>query len=245
MKLSQIICLTFFFLGLSAQAQIPMGSWKYHVASAKAIDITTDGERVFTALENGLYIYNPYTEEGVLKTALNGLSDIEISCLYFDPLDEAVYIGYTNGNIDKWKAGNITNIPAIKLAQISNSKRINQFIRNGAYVYAANDFSIVLIDALKEEIKDTYYPTNSQAPIVSVALTSDSIFALTPTQMLKGLRSNPALPDYSQWDRDLRFPFQPEHKYKALRAVNNAFGCFALLRAMAKTPFLGFKTTFC
>lgn len=223
MKLSQIICLTFFFLGLSAQAQIPMGSWKYHVASAKAIDITTDGERVFTALENGLYIYNPYTDEGVLKTALNGLSDIEISCLYFDPLDEAVYIGYTNGNIDKWKAGNITNIPAIKLAQISNSKRINQFIRNGAYVYAANDFSIVLIDAVKEEIKDTYYPTNSQAPIVSVALTSDSIFALTPTQMLKGLRSNPALPDYSQWDRDLRFPYQTEHKYKELRAVNNAF----------------------
>ena len=61
-----------------AKAQLPMGTWKYHVASAKAIDITTDGERIFTALENGLYIYNPYTEEGVLKTALNGLSDIEI-----------------------------------------------------------------------------------------------------------------------------------------------------------------------
>ncbi|MFM7005895.1 MAG: two-component regulator propeller domain-containing protein, partial [Flavobacteriales bacterium] len=223
MKLSQIICLTFFFLSMSAQAQIPMGSWKYHVASAKAMHITTDGERVFTALENGLYIYNPYTEEGVLKTALNGLSDIDISCLYFDPIDEVVYIGYTNGNIDKWKAGNITNIPAIKLAQISNSKRINQFIRNGAYIYAANDFSIVLIDAAKEEIKDTYYPTNSQAPIVSIALTSDSIFALTPTQMLKGLRSNPALPDYSQWDRDLRFPYQTEHKYKEVRSVNNAF----------------------
>ena len=75
-----------------------MGTWKYHVASSKAIDITTDGERIFTALENGLYIYNPNTEEGALKTALNGLSDIEISCLYFDALGNAVYIGYTNGN---------------------------------------------------------------------------------------------------------------------------------------------------
>lgn len=195
-------------------SQIPMGTWKYHVASAKAIDIATDNERIFTALENGLYIYNPYTEEGVLKTALNGLSDIDISCLYFDAVDNAIYIGYKNGNIDKWQSGVITNIPAIKLAQVNASKRINKFIRYGAFVYAANDFSIVLIDALKEEIKDTYYPTNGLEPIIGMAFTEDSIFALSPTQMLKGLRSNPALPDFSQWDRDIRFPFQIENKYK-------------------------------
>jgi hypothetical protein len=193
------------------------------VASAKAIDIVSDGERIFTALENGLYIYNPYTEEGVLKTALNGLSDIEISCLYHDATDEAIYIGYANGNIDKWQAGKITNLPAIKLAQITNSKRINKFERNGAYIYVANDFSIVLIDVAKEEIKDTYYPTNGLEAIVDVALTQDSIFALTPTQMLKGLRNNPALPDYSQWDRDLRFPYQATNKYRELQTFNQQF----------------------
>jgi Two component regulator propeller len=217
--------LLFFLLafGSAAYAQIPMGTWKYHVASAKAIDIVTDGERIFTALENGLYIYNPYTEESVLKTALNGLSDIEISCLYYDNQDDAVYVGYKNGNIDKWKSGKITNLPAIKLAPISNSKCINKFERSGPYIYAANDFSIVLIDVLKEEIKDTYYPTNSLEAIVDVAITQDSIFALTPTQMLKGLRSNPALPDYSQWDRDLRFPYQTENQYQELQVFNHQF----------------------
>jgi hypothetical protein len=215
-----VLLLTF---GSIAKAQIPMGTWKYHVASAKAIDIVTDGERIFTALENGLYIYNPYTEEAVLKTALNGLSDIEISCLYHDTTDNATYIGYANGNIDKWKAGKITNLPAIKLAQISNSKRINQFERNGAYIYVANDFSIVLIDVAKEEIKDTYYPTNGLEAIVDVALTQDSIFALTSTQMLKGLRSNPALPDYAQWDRDLRFPYQATNKYRELQTIGQQF----------------------
>lgn len=220
---SRLLLALFVFVGFSLQAQIPMGTWKYHVSSSKAIDITTDGERIFTALENGLFIYNPYTEESQLKTALNGLSDIDISCLYHDPQDNAVYIGYTNGNIDKWKEGKITNIPAIKLAQITNSKRINKLIRNGSYIYAANDFSIVLIDVAKEEIKDTYYPTNSLEPIVGVALTTDSIFALTPTQMLKGLRTNPALPDYSQWDRDLRFPYQTELKYKELQSFNQQF----------------------
>lgn len=225
--------------GFMASAQIPMGSWKFHVASAKAIDITTDGERIFTALENGLYIYNPYTQEGVLKTALNGLSDIDISCIYYDALDNAVYIGYKNGNIDKWQAGKITNIPAIQLAQISTSKRINKFVRSGLYIYAANDFSIVLIDVAKEEIKDTYYPTNGLAPIVDVVLTQDSIFALTQSQMLKGLRSNPALPDFSQWDRDLRFPFQSVNKYLELQwldqqlwvlRTNDAYGQDSVFR---------------
>jgi hypothetical protein len=223
MKAKYLFLLLLLHLGMIVNAQIPMGSWKFHVASAKAIDIISDGERIFTALENGLYIYNPYTEEGVLKTALNGLSDIEISCLYHDATDDAIYIGYANGNIDKWQAGIISNLPAIKLAQITNSKRINKFERNGAYIYVANDFSIVLIDVAKEEIKDTYYPTNSLEAIVDVALTQDSIFALTPTQMLKGLRTNPALPDYSQWDRDLRFPYQATNKYRELQTFNQQF----------------------
>jgi hypothetical protein len=211
------------FISWPVSAQIPMESWKYHVSSAKAIDIVSDGERIFTALENGLYIYNPYTEEGELKTSLNGLSDVFITCIYHDAEQDAVYIGYANGNIDKWKAGSITNIPAIKLANIANSKRINRFERNGAYVYAANDFSIVLIDAAKDEIKDTYYPTNGLEPILDVAISTDSIYALTPSQMFKGLRTNPALPDYSQWDRDLRFPFQLTNKYHELQQIGQQF----------------------
>ena len=211
------------FISWPVSAQIPMESWKYHVSSAKAIDIVSDGERIFTALENGLYIYNPYTEEGELKTSLNGLSDVFITCIYHDAEQDAVYIGYANGNIDKWKAGSITNIPAIKLANIANSKRINRFERNGAYVYAANDFSIVLIDAAKDEIKDTYYPTNGLEPILDVAISADSIYALTPSQMFKGLRTNPALPDYSQWDRDLRFPFQLTNKYHELQQIGQQF----------------------
>jgi hypothetical protein len=211
------------FISWPVSAQIPMESWKYHVSSAKSIDIVSDGERIFTALENGLYIYNPYTEEGELKTSLNGLSDVFITCIYHDAEQDAVYIGYANGNIDKWKAGSITNIPAIKLANIANSKRINRFERNGAYVYAANDFSIVLIDAAKDEIKDTYYPTNGLEPILDVAISTDSIYALTPSQMFKGLRTNPALPDYSQWDRDLRFPFQLTNKYHELQQIGQQF----------------------
>ena len=112
-----------------------MGTWKLHVATSKAIDVVASENEVFTAYVNGMSIYSIATDEHRLLTALNGLSDIEISCLYYDEIEQAVYIGYTNGNIDKYKNGEVINIPAIKLAQLSVSKRINRFERNGSYVF--------------------------------------------------------------------------------------------------------------
>jgi hypothetical protein len=211
------ICLSTFFL----RAQIGTGTWKLHVSTSKAIDVVASENEVFTAYVNGMSIYTIDTEEHRLLTALNGLSDIEISCLYYDEIEQAVYIGYTNGNIDKYKNGEIINIPAIKLAQLSVSKRINRFERNGSYVYAANDFSIVQLDAAKNEVKETFYPTNSTERIVDVVIYQDSIYALTPTQLFKGFLLNPILPDYSQWVRDIRLPYQTANDYKEMELFNN------------------------
>lgn len=219
MKWTLYIFLCFFTF--VSRAQIGTGTWKLHVSTAKAIDVVASENQVFTAYVNGMSIYTIETDEHRVLTALNGLSDIEISCLYYDGVENAVYIGYTNGNIDKYKNGVITNIPAIKLAQISVSKRINRFERNGLYVYAANDFSIVQLDAAKNEVKETFYPTNSTERIVDVAIYQDSIYALTPTQLLKGFLPNPVLADYSQWVRDIRLPYQTANKYTEMDLFND------------------------
>jgi hypothetical protein len=204
-----------------SRAQIGMGTWKLHVSTSKAIDVVASENEVFTAYANGLSIYTISTDEHRLLTALNGLSDIEIACLYYDAIEQAVYIGYKNGNIDKYKNGQITNIPSIKLAQISVSKRINRFERNGLYIYAANDFSIVQLDAAKNEVKETFYPTNSTERIVDVAIYQDSIYALTPTQLLKGFLPNPILSDYSQWEKDTRLRQQTSNKYAEIEVFND------------------------
>jgi len=201
------------FVALQSKSQIGMGTWKLHVATAKAIDVVASESKVYTAYVNGLSIYDIASDEHALMTALNGLSDIDISCLYYDSIQDAVYIGYTNGNIDKLKNGHISNIPAIKLAQISASKRINRFERHGSYLYVANDFSVIQLDANKDEVKETFYPTNATERVVDVAIYQDSIYALTPTQLLKGFLTNPLLPDFSQWVRDIRLPYQTANKY--------------------------------
>ncbi len=202
-------------------AQIGMGQWRMHVASGQAIDVALVDNTVFTAFKNGVYIYNSETEEEELLTDINGLSDIDVSAIYYDSVEGVVLVGYENGNIDKITSDNIYNIPAIKLAQIPNSKRINRFERSGDYIYVATDFCISKLDINKDEIKDTYYPTNGNEAILDISFSEDTIFALSSNKLKYGLLSNPALPDESQWQIDFRLPLITENSYTEIELFQN------------------------
>jgi hypothetical protein len=215
----KVILLTFLF-AFSAKAQIGSGQWRFHSSTKKAIDIVATNNRIYTAYENGLSILEISDNSHTLYNTLNLLSDIEISCLYYDQSDQSLYIGYANGNIDKLKNDVITNIPALKLAQVPNSKRINQFEKHGSYIYAACDFAILKLNPAKNEVKETYYPTNSLESITDLCFSSDTIFALTPSKLLRGLINNPALSDQSQWSIDSRLPQITGNSYKEIEMMN-------------------------
>ena len=142
-------------------SQIGTGQWRFHTATSKAIDLAVTEDKIYTALENGLMTLDlANNEETELYNILSGLSDISISCLYWDEVESALFIGYENGNIDKLKNERIINIPAIKMASVASSKRINGFIRFGSFIYVSTDFSIIQLNPVKNEVKDTFYPTN-------------------------------------------------------------------------------------
>jgi len=202
-------------------AQIGMGQWRLHVASGQAIDVAIVDNTVFTAFKNGIFVYNSDTEEEELLTDVNGLSDIDVSTIYYDEVEGAILVGYENGNIDKITSDNIYNIPAIKLAQIPNSKRINRFQRSGDFIYVATDFCVSKLDIQKDEIKDTYYPTSGNEAILDLSFAEDTIFALTANMLKYGLLSNPALPDESQWQIETRLPIINENSYTEIESFQN------------------------
>ena len=120
-----------------------------------------------------------------------GFQTLKFRLFIFYAETNQLYIGYKNGNIDVLKDGEIFNIPALKLASIPYSKKINSFRRNGDFILAATDFSIVKINDVKKEIKDTYYPTDGLEKIVDVALKADTLFALTPSKLLYAIYTFP------------------------------------------------------
>lgn len=238
----------FLFISFGLFAQVETGSWRLHTATMRALDIAQDDEFVFTAYENGLMKYHLASKEKTLLNKMNGLSDILLSCIYYDTLDQALYIGYKNGNIDKISGNTVINIPAIKLASISGSKKINRFYRFGTTVYIATDFGVVLVNPLKNEIKDTYYPTNSVQPIVDIEIKDQQIFALSPSKLYIGNIGDVLLPSPQGWTQDIRVPMVFNSTYAAIEKVNeevfvlqksNAFGNDTILKLLP-TEFIYF-----
>jgi ligand-binding sensor domain-containing protein len=210
------------FISLNLSAQIGVGDWRLHVSNNSAIDVVEGNNVVYTAFKNGLLEYDVASAETSLWTDANALSDVSLSCLEFHSAQNAVYIGYENGNIDKIVDNTVLNIPAIRLAQVQGSKRINKIQAFEGKVYISTGFSIVVLDPVKNEVIDSYYPTDGDAPILDVSFRNDSIFALTETTLYKGFLKNPSLADPAQWSvvsslKTLAAPFF----YKEIEVINN------------------------
>ncbi len=200
------ILIFIFFCATNVAAQIGTGQWRLHMSATKAIDVVAKSDRVFTAYQNGITEYGYSSNELSAWNAVNGLSDITVTCLGNSTFNNALFVGYENGNLDKIKNNTVTNIPAIKLAQVQGSKRINKIVEHDSYVYVATGFSIVKIDPIKNEVRDTYYPTNGNQSILDIVFRNDTIFALTEDKLYTGLFNNTALADPAQWSVDFRVP---------------------------------------
>jgi streptogramin lyase len=199
------IIIALFFLPFLCCSQAGMGQWRLHMPNSKAIDIAEGEGKVFIAFEKGVAEYDILSNEISVWDVVNGLSDINVSSIYFSDSEEALFIGYENGNIDKLKNNGVTNIPAIELAQIQGSKKIYNIKEHNDFLYFATGFSIVEIDPSKEEVKNTWYPTDGNTPIVDLAFMHDSVYALTEGKLLRG-NLNSVLADVNQWDVDGRVP---------------------------------------
>lgn len=211
-----LIVLGFFH---SVSAQVGTGQWRLHVPSKNAHDVVAFNDRVYAAYVNGVSEFHFSSGEITIWDAVNSLSDISVSCL--GKYGNSVWIGYDNGNIDKISDNRVTNISAIKLAEIQGSKRINKLVEHGNYIYAATGFSIVKLDPAKNEVRDTYYPTNGNSPILDIAFKNDSIYALTNDRLYKGKTTNIALADPTQWEVDARVPQLSAHQYSEIEAAHN------------------------
>lgn len=187
-------------------SQIPTGNWRIHPLSHKTIDLAYGNGVVYNAFENAILEYDIASGDKSTWTSVNALSDVGITSLFFDTYSQGLFVGYENGKIDYIKNNKVINIPAIVLSNVSGLKKVNNFNAYNQKVYCSTGFGIVVIDPIKLEVSDTYYPTSNNTSIIDVDFANDSIFALTNTTLLKAKLSNPILADYSQWSQEANLP---------------------------------------
>ena len=229
-----------FLLSLNANSQIGTGQWRLHVPSNEAIAVVALSTKVYVAFAQGINEFNYASGELTEWNSVNSLSDVTISSMGYSSAQSALFIGYDNGNIDKIKNNKLTNIPAIKLADVQGSKRVNRIVEFEGNLFFATGFSIVKIDPDKEEVIDTYYPTNGNAGIVDIEFRNDSIYALTETKMYVANVNNFALADPSEWYVDERVTelTTPGEKYTELELLGDS------LYLLFNNPSYGLDTVF-
>lgn len=181
-----ILYLSFIIHHLSF-AQI--GTWQAHVSYQSGQSVAVVGSNVYAATQNGLFYYSKTNQETRTVGKQDGLSDVGISRLLYLTDQKRLLIAYRNGNLDflaltsTGEPGTVTNVNTIVTASsLPEARGINHLNRLGNNAYLSTDFGLVVVDLLKDEIRDTYFSQRADGtplPIYQTASTNDSLYALT------------------------------------------------------------------
>ncbi len=189
-------------------SQVGIGQWRDHLPYKSGLSVAEAGSKIYCATPYSLFYYERADNSLEKLSKANGLSDIGISKISFDKNSETLIIAYTNANIDLIKRNKIINISDIKRKQILGNKTIHNIFIHDDLAYLSCGFGIVVLDFIREEIKDTYYigSNGSFMNIYDIAATETDFFAATEYGIYSAPINAPNLADFASWNRILDIP---------------------------------------
>jgi len=184
--------------------EIPIGDWRDHLPYNDAISVSYGDNIVYCATNSAVFTYDKTDNIIERLNLVNGLSDIGLSKIMYNPYNKKVIIAYANGNIDVINEDkSITNISFIKNSNIIGSKIINHIYLNGKLAYLSTGFGIVVLDTDKLEILDTYFIGSLGSYLNTNAITIDdtNIYAATELGVLYANKNSQNLADFNAWNQ--------------------------------------------
>lgn len=137
------------------KAQI--GTWTMYPSYKQITEISPIKEKAYVLASGSLFSYN--TKDGGLQlyNKANGLSDVEISHIRYNPTAKKLIIAYSNSNIDLLDMdNNAYNIPDFYLYTTTANKNINHIYNYGQYAYLSTGIGIIKLNVKDSNISDTY-----------------------------------------------------------------------------------------
>lgn len=188
--------------GAQQNSLFELGSWRTYLPSGEYTQIVYGTESIIIVNPYQLVLYYPSSEgEILLLNKENGLSDIGISSVNYLAAQDAVVVGYVNGNVDIVTPEKTHNIPGIKNNQnILTSKRINDIAIAGDQIYLATDFGVVHIDGAIYEFGSTLFTDD---PVMGVAWNENdnTLYASSDLELYRlHIDQTINLADINQWN---------------------------------------------
>ena len=200
-----------------AYSQVEIGQWRTHMPYSQAFWVTEAGERIYCATRGGLFYYDKSDNTVNKFTRVDGLSDVEISCINYSGENEVLLIAYANANVDLVEGNTIYNVPDIKRKQLTANKTINNILFIGSMAYLSCGFGIVAVNLEKKEIKDTYLIGENSSYKFVYDLASDGtyFYAATESGIYRAGMNSPNLIDFNYWTRMTDVPY-PEQTFNSI-----------------------------
>ena len=82
------------------QADVSIGNWRTHLPFQQVIDVETFGNKVFAATPFELFYYDQDDNSVNILNKINGLSDVGVSTIRYNKMENLLFVGYSNANVD-------------------------------------------------------------------------------------------------------------------------------------------------
>src|SRR5215203_3608479 len=135
--------------------------WREHLPYQGTIDVTASEKKIYAATEYSLFSIDKTSKEIERISKVTGLSETGISCIGYDAVSKKLAVAYTNSNLDIIDGKGIHNIPDLKRKIVGGDKNIYQIYFEPAGCYLSTGLGILVVDAEKFEIKDSWLIGNT------------------------------------------------------------------------------------
>ena len=154
-----------------AQSNLSIGQWMSHLSYKEGKRVTQSDKNIIYASDKGMFTISKDDLSVKFISKEDGITDVNVSQLYYDKANKQLIIVYVDNTIDIIKSeSEVYNLPFIKLnTSILGSKTINDiFIADTGDAFIATDFGVLGLDLRKLEFPST---TFTQLKVLSVANT--------------------------------------------------------------------------
>lgn len=143
-----------------------VGTWRNHLAYYEVQNIcSAEDHYLFVLASNDLYLYNQNDQSITTFDKTNGMSDIQITHIAWNPQAKRLIAVYQNSNIDLVDtSGNIINISALYSKTMTEDKTVTKITIDGIYAWLHCAFGYVKVNMQRAEIADTYTPNHPEYP---------------------------------------------------------------------------------
>ncbi|RYY41112.1 MAG: hypothetical protein EOO08_03130 [Chitinophagaceae bacterium] len=197
-----LLPLLLFSVCAHAQNSFPaIGGWREHLPSNSTIDLAVTPDRIYTATPYALFTVDRSTEELGRLSKIGGLAETGVSCITYDAAGQRLYVGYANSNIDILSGNGIRNLPDLQREPVSGNKTIYDFFPFGNTCYVSTGLGIWVIDAARNETKDSWFIGANGAYVVTYMVTRDNdfIYAATAEGLKRTPVNNTTPSDFRTW----------------------------------------------